>query len=275
VMGEDSVLAVFGTARLAAEEAGRMLLRGFGRVEDVRHKGTVDLVTEYDRAAEKRIVSIIRDRHPDHAIVAEEGQGQEGSSLWRWFVDPLDGTTNYAHGYPCFSVSIAAEREGRTVVGMVHDPLHAETFTAVRGEGALLNGTPIRVSTTAELSESLLATGFPYDVRESGENNLDHFGAFIVSAQAVRRAGSAALDLSYVAAGRFDGFWELKLKPWDVAAGALIVLEAGGTVTDFRGGSEGIDGREVVASNGLIHDAMLSVLRRSGAGTARTEQDRD
>jgi len=164
-MGEESVLRLFGTARLAAEEAGRILLSGFGKAEQIDHKGAVDLVTEYDRAAEEAIVNVIRARHPDHAIVAEEGHGAEGRSPWRWFVDPLDGTTNYAHGYPCFSVSIAAEHAGQTVLGVVHDPLHKEAFTAVRGEGALLNGNPIRVSRTDELSESLLATGFPYDVR--------------------------------------------------------------------------------------------------------------
>ncbi|KPJ53688.1 histidinol phosphate phosphatase [candidate division TA06 bacterium DG_24] len=243
-----------------------MLLSGFGKAEQIDHKGAVDLVTEYDRAAEEAIVNVIRARHPDHAIVAEEGHGAEGRSPWRWFVDPLDGTTNYAHGYPCFSVSIAAEHAGQTVLGVVHDPLHKEAFTAVRGEGALLNGNPIRVSRTDELSESLLATGFPYDVRVHKDNNLNHFGSFVVRAQAVRRDGSAALDLCYVAAGRFDGFWELKLAPWDVAAGTLIVLEAGGRITDFSGESEEIDGREIVASNGLIHDAMLSVLAAGQAG---------
>jgi len=222
----------------------------------------VDLVTEVDKACEAMIVAALEARRPDDAILAEEGGGLDrAGATWRWVIDPLDGTTNYAHGYPRFCVSIGVEREGERTLGAVYDPLMDELYHAARGEGAFRNGRPVRVSPETELGRSLLATGFAYDRRESEVDNLDHFGAFLKRARALRRDGSAALDLCYVASGRLDGYWELKLQPWDVAAGALILEEAGGRFSDFGGGAGARSGREVVASNGRIHDAMLAVLR--------------
>ena len=224
----------------------------------------VDLVTEVDRACEAMIVEALERARPGDAVVAEEGSGRDrADATWRWVIDPLDGTTNYAHGYPRFCVSIGVEREDARHVGVVYDPLMDELYHAVRGAGAFRNGRPIRVSAEPELGRSLLATGFAYDRRESSIDNLDHFGAFLKRARALRRDGSAALDLCYVASGRLEGYWELKLQPWDVAAGALVVEEAGGRVSDFAGTGTARSGREVVASNGRIHDAMLAVLRGS------------
>jgi myo-inositol-1(or 4)-monophosphatase len=219
-------------------------------------------VTEVDRACEALIVGALTAERPRDAILAEEGGGEDRSDAeWRWVIDPLDGTTNYAHGYPRFCVSIGVERRGLRSVGVVYDPLLDELFCAVRGEGATRNGQTIRVTQQSDLEKSLLATGFAYDVRRSPEDNVNHFIAFLKSSRAVRRDGSAALNLAYVAAGRFDGFWELKLHAWDVAAGLLIVEEAGGRVSDLSGGPPPSSGVETVASNGRIHDAMLAILR--------------
>jgi len=215
-----------------------------------------------DREAERLIVDRLRAAFPDHTIITEEGEDFTTSSPYRWFIDPLDGTTNYAHGYPVFSVSIALEVDGEVNLGIVYAPYLNELFMAERGKGATLNEKPIHVSRTDKLNASLLATGFPYDIRHSKENNLNHFCNFALKAQAIRRGGSAALDLCYVACGRFDGYWELKLKPWDVAAGVLIVKEAGGCVTDLEGGRFDILSGDVVASNGRIHEEMLEVLKR-------------
>lgn len=209
----------------------------------------------------------IRKRYPDDAILTEESGaiagGRAGAS--RWIVDPLDGTTNYAHQFPVYSVSIAREQEGRLECGVVFDPLRGETFRAVRGGGAWLDERRITVSDTAELGRGLLLTGFPYTFRDRIDEALGLFGAFLVRSQAVRRAGSAALDLCYVASGRADGFWELDLKPWDTAAGQLIVEEAGGRVSDFAGGSFGLGGRAILASNGRIHEEMLGVTAPGGS----------
>jgi len=234
------------------------------RLEIGTKSAPVDLVTEVDRACEALIVDAVERERPGDAVVAEEGGGSDrAGATWRWVIDPLDGTTNYAHGYPRFCVSIGVEREDARHLGVVYDPLMDELYTAVRGTGALRNGAPIRVSPEADLGRSLLATGFAYDRRESNVDNLDNFGAFLKRARALRRDGSAALDLCYVASGRLEGYWELKLQPWDVAAGALVVEEAGGRVSDFAGTGTARSGREVVASNGRIHDAMLAVLRRN------------
>jgi myo-inositol-1(or 4)-monophosphatase len=246
-----------------ARDAGRVLAEKFGRALQVSQKGDIDLVTEADLAAEQLIVERIRSYHPRHSVLAEEA-GEVvalggAQSEYKWIVDPLDGTTNYAHGYPVFCVSVALEHEGRVVLGVVHDPSRDETFAAERGAGATLNGRPVRVSDTAELNRSLLCTGFPYDVRERAEF-ARHFHNFIMSAQGVRRDGAAALDLAYVAAGRFEGFWEEGLRPWDVAAGVLLVEEAGGRVTHYDGAPFDIYRPPIAASNGLIHDAMLAVL---------------
>ncbi len=225
----------------------------------VSHKGPTNLVTEVDLAAEKLIVSTILEAFPDHSIQAEENYGRTKRGGYTWIVDPLDGTTNYAHRYPVFAVSIGLEVDGELEWGIVYNPNLEEVFTARCGSGSFCNGSRLRVSRTTDLSLSLLATGFPYDIRTS-RANLDNFANFMLRAQAVRRGGSAALDFCYVAAGRFDGFWELSLHPWDCAAGFLIVREAGGLVTDFSGAPGSIDRPEVVASNGLIHEQMLAVL---------------
>lgn len=246
----------------AARQAGKVLKEGLGKRRRIEYKGEINLVTVIDRRAEKVIVKLIRASYPEHAILAEEGEGKKGRTGYKWIIDPLDGTTNYAHGYPCFCSSIALERDGEVILGVVYDPLRDELFSAEKGKGTYLNGKRISVSSTGKLIRSFLATGFNYDIKRD-QRNLKHFRNFILRSQAVRRDGSAALDLCYLGAGRFDGFWELKLSPWDVAAGALIVEEAGGRVTDFRGREFSIYSREILASNGRIHQAMVRVLQRS------------
>ena len=248
-----------------ARDAGSLLLRYLGSAQ-VTNKGAIDLVTEADVAAEELIIERIRSHYPQHGILAEES-GEAAlvgpvRSEWKWIVDPLDGTTNYAHGYPCFCVSIAVERAGSLEIGVIYDPLRDEMFAAERGQGATLNDRSIRVSAVEELDRAMVCTGFPYNVRERPDFARD-FANFTMKAQAVRRDGSAAIDLAYVACGRFDGFWEDGLNPWDVAAGVLLIKEAGGCVTDFRNGPLDIYTKKVLASNGLVHNAMLRVLERS------------
>ena len=278
-----------------ARDAGQILAERFGRAIQITHKGDIDIVTESDLAAERLIVERIRSYYPRHAILAEESGASlainDQQSEFRWIIDPLDGTTNYAHGYPCFCVSIALEHHGRIEIGVIYDPSRDEVFAAERGAGATLNGRSIRVSDVNELNRALLCTGFPYDVRERGDF-ARHFSNFIMHAQAVRRDGSAALDLAYVACGRFDGFWEEYrkpslsyakqklsahpteshlhsesildgLRPWDVAAGVLLIREAGGMVTDERKNTLQLDFYDVMltASNGLIQDQMIDVLK--------------
>jgi len=245
-----------------AREAGRILADRFGRNVQISNKSEIDLVTESDLASEKLIIDRIRTHYPRHSILAEESgisNPDDRESGWRWIIDPLDGTTNYAHGYPCFCVSIALAYQGRMEIGVVYDPIRDEMFAAERGQGASLNSRSISDSGTLNLSAALLCTGFPYDVRERNEF-ARHFANFIMKAQGVRRDGAAALDLAYVAAGRYDGFWEEGLKPWDVAAGALIIEEAGGRVSKYRGEPLDIYSPPIVASNGLIHDQMREVL---------------
>jgi myo-inositol-1(or 4)-monophosphatase len=245
----------------AAELAGQLLRKSIDKSREITFKGAVDLVTDHDRKSQQVILEHLMSRYPNHDFLAEEDLREDRGADFRWIIDPIDGTTNYAHRFPFFSVSIALEWQGNVVMGVVYDPMREEMFTAALDKGACLNGSPIHVSSVDELNNSLLATGFPYDLRESEVNNFDHFAHFAVRAQAVRRCGSAALDLSYVAAGRFDGFWEMKLGPWDMAAGALIVQEAGGRVSDFGGGEYTPYGKELLANNGLIHTQMLEVLR--------------
>jgi len=244
----------------AAKEAGKVLRGAFGKEQAVRHKGAVDIVTEADERAEAMIKEILLGAFPSYGILAEEGGGMAGEEDARWIVDPLDGTTNFAHGLPIFCVSVALEREGEVALGVVHDPIRGETFTAERGNGATLNGEPIRVSTTDDMIAALMVTGFPYD-RERVQDAVALFGRFATITQSMRRLGSAALDLCYVASGRLDGYYEGGIHAWDVAAGALIVEEAGGKVTDYRGGALDLAGREVVASNGLLHPAMIELTR--------------
>ena len=255
-----------------AREAGAILLEGYGHAHDPEHKGRIDLVTEYDRRSEAFVLARLRERFPGSAVLAEESgsHARSGDSSLRWIVDPLDGTTNFAHNYPFFAVSIAAEVDGEVVAGAVYDPVRPEMFAAARGAGATRNGEPIRVSSIARLDDALLATGFPYDVREHPERLIPTFQAFLTRAQAVRRDGAATLNLCYLAMGRFDGFWEASLAPWDLAAGTLVVREAGGRVTDYRGGPFDLAGGEMLATNGALHDAMVAVLEETGArGYAR------
>jgi len=248
-------------ARRAAIEGGNVLMRSFGTALRIDRKGEVDLVTEADRAAEKAIVEVIRGTFPRHGILAEEGDYGRSDSSYLWIIDPLDGTTNYAHGFPWFAVSIALALEGKVILGIVYNPFHNEFFYAEQGKGAYLNEVQIRVSSTNHLDSSLLATGFPYDRRTNPVNNFDHFIRFQKRARACRRAGAASLDLAYTAAGRLDGYWEMKLKPWDVAAGKLLVEESGGKITDFDGAPFDIYGHECLASNDLIHHEMIDILQ--------------
>jgi len=246
-----------------AGKAGEILRANYGFKQKISFKGEIDLVTEIDKKSEEFILGRIREVFPDHGVLSEESPELSSSSQYRWIIDPLDGTTNYAHGYPCFCVSICVELEGKQIAGAVYDPMRDEMYSAIAGAGAFLNGRRIAVSDTEELRKSLLATGFSYDVRHTEDNNLDYFKAFVFTAQAIRRDGSAALDLCYVAAGRFDGYWEMKLKPWDTAAGSLIVREAGGVVTRLDGGAYDLQHPGILASNGKIHTRMLEVLREA------------
>jgi myo-inositol-1(or 4)-monophosphatase len=246
----------FDVAMQAAEEAAAIIRQGAARPKNVQYKGDVDLVTETDRRSEAAIVGRIRRIFPDHAIIAEEGsEGAPRGGKYCWYIDPLDGTTNFAHGYPCFAVSIALHEEGVPLVGVVVNPMAQETFSAVRGEGAALNGRPIHVSTVAKLASSLVATGFPTHLRENS-GNIQYYWGFTLNSHGVRRDGSAALDLCTVACGRFEGFWEFGLKSWDTAAGMLIVSEAGGKVTDLEGREYRPGGPHILATNGLIHNEM-------------------
>ena len=229
-------------------------------------KGDKNLVTEVDRESERLIVAHLLSLFPGHDILAEEGEYPATGSPYRWIIDPLDGTTNFAHGFPWFCVSIGLELEGELVAGVVYNPLFGELFTGSRGGGAFLNGRRISVSQRSPLSQSLLGTGFPYDCASDPANNFANFIAFQTAARGIRRAGAAALDLAYVAAGRLDGFWELKLKPWDVAAGVLLIEEAGGRVTGHGGETYRVENDRILASNGLIHDEMVSLLAAIPAG---------
>lgn len=255
---------MYQKAQSIVKEAGSVLKDRFGKVKNISYKGKIDLVTEVDHLIEEMMVNALQKAYPGTGILAEERAELNKNALSRWILDPLDGTTNFAHGYPCFCISLALEERGEIVWGIVFDPLLEECFTAQNGKGAFLNGTRIRVSETDRIDRAFLCTGFPYDVHDSAADNIDHFKKFVKSAQAVRRDGSAAIDLCYVAAGRFDGFWEMKLKPWDIAAGALIVKEAGGRVTGFNGqGLELTDG-DVLSSNGILHDRMVDILSTQG-----------
>jgi len=244
----------------AAKAAGRILMEGMTHELAITYKGELDLVTQIDTLSEKTIVAHIQSHFQDHQILAEEGNNQTSDSPYRWIIDPLDGTTNYAHRFPCFCVSIAVEYQKTIEIGVIYDPIRKELFVAEKGKGATLNQQPLSVSSRPILKEALLVTGFAYNLRDNPNNNLNHFSRLLMRAQGIRRMGSAALDLCYVAAGRLDGFWELNLKPWDTAAGSLILTEAGGQVTDFSGKTFLIDKPEILATNGKIHQEMVDVL---------------
>ncbi len=247
-------------AKETALRAGVILLKGLKRQRRINFKGRVDLVTEYDLKSEQFITSQIARTFPHHSILAEEGGETQNKSSYIWIIDPLDGTTNYAHGYPAFCVSIGLEIDGEPTLGAVYDPVHNELFYAADGQGAYVNRKRIHVSAENTLLGALLATGFPYDIAESDIDNLDNFARMYKVAQGIRRGGSAALDLCYLACGRFDGFWELKLHPWDTAAAVVIVSEAGGKISDFKGRKYSIYGSELLASNGKIHRQMQKIL---------------
>ncbi len=244
----------------AARIAGRYQKSRFASTLDIEMKGDKNLVTEVDKESERLIVEHLHSHFPDHDIIAEEDDYLQSGSPCRWIIDPVDGTTNYAHGYPWFCSSIALEQHGELVAGVIYNPVYDELFTATKGGGAHLNGNCLSVSAHSPLKNSLLGTGFPYDCASDPANNFANFIAFQKMARGIRRAGAAALDLAYVAAGRLDGFWELKLKPWDVAAGVLLVREAGGVVTTFDGSAYDVFNDRIVASNGLIHDEMVAML---------------
>jgi myo-inositol-1(or 4)-monophosphatase len=247
----------------AAKLAGALQRERLWSELAISFKGDIDLVTEVDRRCEELIVTYLRGAFPEHSFLAEEDSYQSGSLPYKWVIDPLDGTTNFAHGFPWFCVSIALEHEATLLLGVIYHPMMDELFTAVKGGGAFLNGKQIHVSTRQPLRHSLLATGFPYDRTRDNENNFDNFFNFQLSCRGVRRAGAAALDLAYVAAGRLDGYWECKLKPWDVAAGSLLVAEAGGEVTNHQGLAYSIYDHRILASNGALHQEMLEVLNRA------------
>lgn len=250
-------------ARRLAGQAGVMLRQALGSNFQTDYKGEIDLVTELDLRSEELIVEGIRRAFPSHRVVAEEGTRHQAESEYRWLIDPLDGTTNYSHGFPWFSVSLALEENGVVVMGLVHNPMSDEYFWAIRGEGAWLNQRRLSVSRQSRLEHAYLTTGFPYDIRSRPHGPLGIFSAFVLSTLAIRRAGSAALDLCYLAAGTFDGFWEEGLHPWDTAAGWLLVEEAGGRITDFSGRPFQLESKELLASNGLLHASMQDTITRA------------
>lgn len=242
-----------------AREAGQILLEKFGRNIKISKKGDIDLVTEADLASEKLIVEKIKSYYPKHSILAEESGANDVVSEFKWIIDPLDGTTNYAHGYPCFCVTIALEHQGKIVIGVTYDPTRNELFSAERGQGANLNGRKISVSETEKLNDALLVTGFPYNFAQKA-NFGQHLTNFLLTARGVRRDGSAAIDMAYVACGRFDGFWEEGLNPWDMAAGVLLIEEAGGQLSTYQNTPFDLYNPPVCGSNGLIHAEMINVL---------------
>ena len=243
-----------------ARAAGAILRSGLGTAFQVDFKGEIDLVTEMDRRSEDYLIGQVRAYFPEHAIVSEEAGSLDGSAGC-WYIDPLDGTMNYAHGVPIFSVSIAYAEDDQILLGVVYDPMQDECFSAELGGGAFLNGRPIHVHAQASLEQAFLVTGFPYDIRRTDFNNIELFGRLLLQAQSVRRLGSAALDLGYVAAGRFDGYWEIRLKPWDLAAGALIAAEAGAVITSFEGHPEYLRSPYgIVVSSPVLHPQLLQAL---------------
>jgi myo-inositol-1(or 4)-monophosphatase len=263
-MTETEVIDFRQSAIEAARRGGGVLLRKMGEARrSIDRKGAQDFVTDADRASQQAIVEFLRRRHPDHAIRAEEALEIEAQDKPLWVIDPLDGTTNFIHGYPCFSVSVAVMRDGQVIAGAVHDPTRDEMFDAARGAGAGMNGVPLRVSAVTGLADALLITGFPFREPDRLEEFLADFTGLFREVSGIRRDGSAALNLCYIAAGRLDGFWERGLSLWDVAAGSLLVEEAGGVVSDLRGSSTHLTTGDIVAANPNVHPAMLGILARN------------
>jgi myo-inositol-1(or 4)-monophosphatase len=249
-----------------AQQCGdTIIIKHYGHAKEISFKGEIDLVTNADKESEKFVVNKILQRFPEHQVLCEEGSKvNEHCKTHKWIVDPLDGTTNFSHDYPLFGISIGLEYKGEIIVGVVYDPLHKELFYAAKGQGTFLNGKPVRVSKITSLNKSLVATGFGYDIRYNPGKSIDYFAEMLLKTQAMRRDGSAALDLCFLACGRFDAFYELRLQPWDVAAGSLIVLEAGGRITNYHGETCSIYDREILASNSYIHDEILEVFKCVG-----------
>ena len=244
-----------------AREAGEVLRGGFGKNFSIEYKTNVaNLVTEYDKKSEKIIIDFIKKEFPTHSVLAEESGSHESTGEYLWVIDPLDGTTNFAHGLPIFSVSIGVQKNGEMICGVVYDVMRDAMYSAEKGSGTFCNGRKLSVSTNDDLHKSVLVTGFPYNVHENPDNAYERFAAFLRVARAVRRLGSAAIDMCYVAEGVFDGFWEVSLNAWDMAAGMIIVEEAGGLITDFSGNPTNIFGKQILASNGKVHKAMIDVM---------------
>ncbi len=247
-----------------AREAGKFLKENEGKISEIKEKGSfTNLVTDIDKGSEKMIKAFVEKNFPGHGILAEESGASSPESEYRWIIDPLDGTTNFTHAFPVYSVSIAVEHKGEVVAGAVYDPNFDEVFSAEKGSGSFINGRRLKVTSTDKLERSMLATGFPYDVKDNPFNCVEHFEAFLIKSQAVRRMGSAAIDICYVAAGRLDGFWEVNLHPWDTAAAVLITTEAGGKVTGFHGEKYSIYQKDIVLSNERIHAEMLEVIKEN------------
>ncbi len=268
-MTNDLLNGFLKTAVSASRLAGDIIIKNLGHLStsDIQTKQAFDFVTKVDRWSEAVILQTIRDKFPSHTFLAEETLKQENTGNYRWIIDPLDGTTNYIHGYPMFSVSIALEYRKEIIVGVVFDPLRDDLFHAVRGAGAFLNNRPVRVSEIASLEHSLIATGFPFRAKEMIDLYLAAFREVFEMVSDIRRAGSAAIDLAYIAAGKFEGFFELKLSPWDIAAGSLLITEAGGVITDFGGGSDYLSTGNIVAGNRDVHREIAEKIREVFKGS--------
>lgn len=263
-ISDDVIKKCLNTALTAAQAGGENIKKELDSSLDIDYKGRANMVTQVDRGTEEIIVSIVRSKFPEHKILAEETPPVEDNpSLFKWIIDPLDGTTNFVHGFPCFAISIALEYDKEIIIGVVYDPVRKELFSAIKGQGSYINRTPIHVSRVEKISDSLLATGFPYELNDNFYKNMELFKKFYEKSQGIRRAGAAAVDLCYVACGRLDGFWEYDLNPWDVAAGSLIVSEAGGKLSNFNGCELSIYENQILASNNHIHNEMLEVLKNS------------
>ncbi len=252
---------ILQTVEDIARQAGVILMEGYGNVRHIQQKGAIDLVTEFDQRSEELIISLIQQKFPDHAILAEESGPNHTISEYQWVIDPIDGTTNFAHGIPIFAVTIGLLKNNSPVMGVAYDPFRNEMFSAEVGQGATLNNGAIHVSSRTDLGQAVISTGFPYDLRTNPLNNLAQFVQFQLRTQAVRHLGCASLDCAWTAMGRLDGYWEFGVKPWDIGAGALIVREAGGRVTAVDGGENFLSDETILVSNHLLHDQMLRVLK--------------